>query len=251
MRRRIELAAAALLIFCGQSHSAIVRYDFTGEITSAIDNDPPTTPAIIFGTEIAIGDAVTGFFEFDTAAAETASQPGASAYNQSPPLMFQIQVEGSVFRNDGVFATSVGNDLDFGGGTIADAFAISDGVETNVPDLTGTMIVVDDILRDGRISLQFNDFDATAFISTALPSSLNLADFELSPLSLGVPGATGRIFGTEPSGQVNPFVYSAEFSIDSLTLTAVPEPTAMAFCGLAGICGLSRRRRNALKPAHW
>ncbi len=88
-----------------------------------------------------------------------------------------------------------------------------------------------------RFDITFTDDDATAFSSAMLPTTLDLGSFEL---------AEGTIRGTRPSGQANPLFYQVTFRIDTITATAVPEPSAATFlacCGTVAVVVFRRRRR--------
>lgn len=224
--------------------AAIVRFDFAGEVTNVFDNDPGTNPDLIFGTPVTDGMSVTGFFYLDDAAAQTDGFVGltgtAAQYDQNLIEGFQINLGGSIFESTGVYNTAVINDFTSAvGQTPLDAFVISDGVSTGFTDITGTEILVNGSPESGRIGIQFDDADATAFSSDSLPSTLNLSDFE---------SITATIDGEEPFPGGAPFVYSVDFSINSITATAVPEPSTLAVLGIAGTSLMarsrSRRRRD-------
>lgn len=216
---------------------AIVFFEFTGTITSVISNDPDN-PSAIFGAIVAPGDPVSGYFSLDTTAPVVGSEDGitgsGTAYGQNQPFRIFLEMGGVPFESDGLFIATVVNDFfNTTGGTPIDGFGVSDGVETG-PDLSGTTILVNGEVKSGWINLQFIDSTATAFDSTAIPTSLNLSDFNF---------AGGRVGGTEPSGQINPFFYSATFSIDSMQVTAIPEPS-LTLLGSVVVLGMVVRGRR-------
>ncbi|MCC9644400.1 PEP-CTERM sorting domain-containing protein [Rhodopirellula sp. JC740] len=200
---------------------------------------------MIFGNLITDGMSVTGFFFLDDAAPQTDGFAGltgsAAQYDQNVTQGFQINIGGSTFESTGVYNTAVINDFTSAvGQTPLDAFVVADGVSTGFADITGTEILVNGSPGSGRIGIQFDDADATAFSSDGLPTVLNLSDFE---------SITATIDGEEPfPGGGAPFVYSVDFSVDTISVTAVPEPSMLAALGIAGTSLMarsrSRRRRD-------
>jgi hypothetical protein len=234
----------------GQSASkaAIITFNYTGTVNNRFNNGLPD-PSDIFGLTVNVGDAVTGSFTLDTAAPLFGSLNGAlsgsaAGYTQSLPLNIRANLGGGLFTSEGDFASSIANDLqDNATFPVFEQLSISDGVSSGFQNITGDTILLNGNQETARFALTFTDNDATAFDSILLPTSLDLGEFEI---------AEGTISGTRPSGQANPLFYSATFSIDTLTVSAVPEPSTMAF--LACVAGgaavrVSRRVRTTCEPS--
>lgn len=217
------LAVVAVLAPSSAADSATIRYDFDGTIVNRFNNGLPD-PSDIFGLTVEVGDSVSGSFTIDTDAPVFGSLNGsisgaAAGYTQSPPQTLSVDLAGGVFSSDGVFASSIANDfqddLSF---PPFEQFSVSDGVSSGSADVSGSTIQLNGGSETAQLSLTFTDNDTTAFNSVALPTSLTLADFEI---------AEGTISGTRPSGNINPFFYQATFQIDSITATAIPEPSTL------------------------
>lgn len=212
----------------------IFSFNFTGRVTE--------TSGTTFGAVANVNDPLTGSFTIDTDAAVTNTLPGAGGagstvvYNQTvAAAKFSVTVDGVVFESDGVLQTSVANDFAFfAGAPPIDFFVIGDGVETGLANTTGDTILVDGSQQLGRVSLQLSDDTASAFGSTSLPSSFALSDFDQ---------IQGRINGTDSQGQFGSLTYQ----LDSLTATAVPEPSAsLLLASLVAALSVLRRRRSSL-----
>lgn len=236
--------ACLLITISSQANADLVQFNFTGTISAAFDNDPGSNPDTVFGAVVGVGDSVSGFFSYDTNAAETDSVTGltggGSSYHQNLPYKIHVEMDGVVFESDGLFDTTVLNDFTFASGqTPIDIFGTADGVEGSQADVTGVTMFVDGVAQDGRIGLQFNDDDATAFASTALPTAFNLSDFEF---------AEGRIVGTDSGG----IFHFATFNFTSLeaATASVPEPSSLSLLGMAtlGLISFRRSRRRRIAP---
>jgi hypothetical protein len=234
----------ALMVLGGTAARAeLVRFAFEGTVTNRFNNGLPDA-SDIFGLSVNVGDAVHGSFTIDTAATVFGSAVGAAGgsaagYTQVAPQDMQVFLAGGVFSSIGDFASSIAND--YQDNPLFDPFeqfTVHDGVSSGSPNLTGDTILLDGSPETARMRLEFTDLDATAFDSTALPDSLNLADFEI---------AEGTISGTRPSGQFNPFFYQATFRVNSISssVVAVPEPSMVAaLCGVVAAVSLRNRRRH-------
>ncbi|QDT07661.1 hypothetical protein K227x_60890 [Rubripirellula lacrimiformis] len=235
-------ACALLTILSSSADAAIVRFDFDGTVFRRFNNGLPDA-SDIFGLSVTTGDAVSGSFTIDTAATVfgslTGSVSGAAAgYTQTLPGGIRVELAGGTFTSDGDYATSIAHDFQDGTNPTAfEQFALSDGVSSGSQNITGDTILLNANPETARLGFTFQDNDFAAFSSTTLPTSLDLSLFEI---------ASGAISGTRPSGQTNPFFYSVEFSIDSITATAVPEPSSMALlASVAGVAMVLRRRRHS------
>lgn len=189
----------------------IIVFQFTGAVTSRFNNGSTIgLPADrIFDATINVGNSVNGFFNIDTSLVPVETQPGAARYLQSSPLLFQANINGTVVETIGDFSFSILND--FSGTT--DGFAIIDGQSTNLTSGSGTTISFGGAAETASLQLNLVDIQGTAFNSTSPPATIPLAQME---------NRFVQIFGTR-SG----ITYSVDFRID--TLTAVPEPSSLAF----------------------
>lgn len=219
--------------------AAIVQFDFVGTVTNRFNNGLPD-PSDIFGLSVEMGDAVTGSFTIDTSVTPFLTIDGAiggsaAGYMQMPPLGISVNLAGGVFSSDGNFSSATVNE--FQNDAMfppSEQFGVSDGVSSGTQDVSGDTILLDGSPETARLAITFTDFDLTAFSSTMLPTSLDLSQFEISE---------GTVSGTRPSGQANPFFYQAAFRIDSITATAIPEPSAIAFLGCITVTASLRRKR--------
>lgn len=234
----LALLLGLSFITANPASGEVVRFDFTGTVTNAFDNTPGDGDQI-FDSNVTEGDAVTGSFTLDTSVVPFATIDGGfsgsgSGYSQSSVIGLTVALNGVTYSNDGAYNSGVVNDFrNAAAEPVFESFSVSDGEANGFDSTSGSDLLVDGVPRDAYLSLQFNDNDGTAFSSTALPTSLDLSQFEI---------AEGRIDATEPSGQFNPFVYAAFFSIDSITVTAVPEPGSVLLLSLLGTGPLLRRR---------
>lgn len=232
-----------MLLFCGLSATAnaqILRYDFSGTVDAASAMDPTATSQNIFGAITSPGDAYTGFFEIDLGSPQDVVIPGtvsgsAIGYEINPPLRMQLLLNGVTFENDGTFLAGVTNDFsDDASFPAVDALSIFDGVDPLFPgeDFVGSTFLAGGVQQSGIFAITFSDESANAFSSSDLPSNLNLSDF-------GFFGAGGIISGLDDDmNQIG-----INFFIDSISVTAVPEPSSFCFVAVSAVVVLRRRRR--------
>ena len=229
-----------LLCFSVSARAEVVQYVFEGTVINRFNNGL-ADPSDIFGLSVNVGDSVVGYFSLDTSAPvfATASGPvagSAKGYTQSSPQEIRINLGGGVFASDGDFVSSTVNDYDDGSiFPTFDSFTVNDGVASGSTNLTGDTIRLNDGLETAKLSVDFRDDDATVLDSTALPTSLNADSFEL---------ASGTINGTRPSGQLNPYSYYVSFSVDSVSVMAVPEPSSFPLLLLVGYLTATQRRKR-------
>ncbi|MCC9602265.1 hypothetical protein LOC67_17055 [Stieleria sp. JC731] len=221
--------------------AAIISYEFSGTVTSVFDNNFSDSQNLIFGTPVTVGDSVSGIFTYDDNApliGPIAVPSGsASQFTQIQPQSISVSIAGLQIGSLGDFTTVVADDVEFAPGAPLDLFSIWDGEPQGFSPFTGTEIMANGEVETGGIGLSFQDTDGTAFGSSGLPAALNLGEFET---------AYGRIDGSEPfPGGGAPSLYSIDFSIDSISVTAIPEPSCiLPLAGLAAILCHSRRRRR-------
>ena len=106
-----------------------------------------------------------------------------------------------------------------------DGLFVGDGlidVVNGVPaDLSGTNFLANGSpVSNGTIGVQFIDTTASLYNSTLLPTSLDLADFDL---------VDGIISSFDDAG----FVSQISFSVDTLEASSVPEPSCLVLLMLA------------------
>ncbi len=240
-----KLFCALAMFVIGSSSKAkaeLVRYDFTGTVTNAFDNNFADPNVLLYDTVVAVDDNITGYFFLNTSATPYATIDGdvagsGAGYAQAVPQGFRFQINGSTLTNEGAYNAGIANDyVPVLGALPFESLAISDGEQDTWVSQQGTQINVDGNLEDGYMSLQFNDNDATAFSSTDLPSTIDLADFEI---------ASGTVRGTRPTGTGGaPFSYSLDFTVETLSVTAIPEPGSLAVLSGLGVIVSTRRRRR-------
>lgn len=155
------------------------------------------------------------------------------------------------------YDTDTPADLSFGGigeydqsASFPMSFTIEQGgVSSSVTGEVGMILVSDEASGDGFIVnifgpnassliLSLGDSTGTAFSSDALPTSLDLSQFDSASLGAG--------FGE--NGQP---IASGEITSLSLRTSAVPEPTTLVGAGLAGVgfLGYELRRRRKVAAA--
>jgi len=210
MRRSRLLGAAfacVVALISTSPYASIVIYDFTGTITDAGN---------IAGVSASLGDTIIGQFAYDTATSDSNADPTLGAYLHPgiiPPLMITLP-SGSITFGDftSVFVT-VDTDLNIAAGA---------------PDPT---VSGNNLDHDITFSLKPT---STVLATDALPSIIDLNDFD------SVIGAFSSFsLANGPAG--DPIFYS----IDTLTLRAVPIPSALWLfgSGLLGMVGIFRKKK--------
>jgi len=186
------------------SLASIIIYDIIGTVTDAGN---------IAGVSASLGDTIIGQFAYDTATSDSNADPALGAYQHpgiTPPLMITLP-GGSITFGDftSVFVTADTNI----------------NIAAGAPDPTVSGNKLD---HDIIFSLKPT---STALATDALPSSIDLNDFD------SVTGAFSSFsLANGPAG--DPIFYS----IDTLTLRTVPIPPALWLfgSGLLGLVGISR-----------
>lgn len=220
------LAVGTLLAFFGSSpaQAALVSYNFAGAITTASD------PLVNFG--IVVGNPLAGSFTYDTSLGVVSSGPGNVVYEQSAPLTFSVTVNGVQYSAANSSAPLRVQVTDNSGG-LNDQFVFHTVFAGSlVHPLSGSYPF-------SNMALSLHDSSATVFSSTAIPSSLDLNDFDIAGFSLNLSQALG-----EPESET--------LFLGSITsLTPVPEPGSLVLLltALPLMIRLSRRRRLSI-PDH-
>jgi len=236
----------SLILVCSLAslgHAQVVRYDITGFVTFADDSASTTATSLVFGAQANAGSPVAGFFELDLSAPQTGSSNfgglsgSVSTFDFNSPLNVVLNLGGIQFESDGTYVAAVANDLvDPYDGSAFDGFAVGDGLvdatSGTLTGLSGTTFLADGIpISNGTFALQFIDTTASLFNSTSLPTSLDLADFDL------VDGLISSFDDGASFRQIS-------FSIDTLEVASVPEPSGLVLLLMAatGYTTLLRRR---------
>ena len=214
------LAVATLVALCGSApaQAALVSYNFAGTITSA--GDP------LGNFSISTGDPFAGSFTYDTTLAVALSGPGNVLYEKPAPIApmaFSLTVNGTQYtaaNSSAPLGLQVTNDA----GGLQDQFVYRTAFGGSlVHPLSGSYLF-------SNMALSLHDSTGGVFSSTAIPSSLDLNDFDLTGISLnlsqnlGDPGSETLFLGP----------------ITSLTL--VPEPSSvMLMLTAVSLIGFARR----------
>ena len=200
-------ALAGCFTFANPVSSATVDYGFTASFDRSFGTVTNTTI-------LSLGTSVSGSLTYDTTAADfRTDRSNFGSYFQAGDLFL-----------DGV---SLGTPT-----AARDRVTVSDGVS-----ISGSDVFTIEQSFDTSLLLQFSMRDASGsvFQSDALPSSLNLADFDLAyvgiyELSFATGSAQGNIVG------------GREFTLTSLQPPAVPLPAGGVLL-LTGCLALMWRRR--------
>jgi hypothetical protein len=200
--------ACVVALISTSSYSSIIIYDFTGTVTDAGN---------IAGVSASIGDTIIGKFAYDTATSDSNADPTLGDYINfgiTPPLMITLP-SGSI--------------------TFGDFTSVFVTVDTNIniaaglPDPTAPGFYID---HDIIFSLNST---STALATDAIPTNIDLNDFD-------------SVIGTFSSFNFNLFLPTGDpiqYSIDTLTIRAVPIPSAVWLfgSGLLGLIGISKRKK--------
>jgi hypothetical protein len=219
-----------LLGLCSLSGSAradLVTITFTGHVTQKTDPTNLVSPS--FG---ALGTTVSGVLQYDTALPPLAGGPSVADYAYSK---FSLSLNGTTLPGHLV---PVGDDV-----TVTDASfgaLFHAGGTLNDPGLFAHF-------SGGFTAFDLNDFTATAFSGTALPTSLNLAAFQEKTFHINLQATDlATLAPSEPRS------VDVSGTIDSLTVEArkpeaAPEPASCLLfgIGLLGTVALAGRGRRA------
>ncbi len=205
IERTASLAAALLLLAAGTAEAALVTFQFTG------------TVAVSSVAGVSSGDAIKGFYTFDTAVADTFEEPPPIPDGSGPHVGIYPQVTAAGFQ---VGALTVLTTFSNGGSgailTLNDRFGL-DGYSVNVGAL---------------FSLSLQDADQTALTSDDLPvTPPDVSLFESTQFYYNV----GAIIGS-----LNTLVIGPPNVVE-----AVPAPAALSvLLGGLAILGMAQGRRR-------
>ena len=215
------LAVGTLLAFCGSApaEAALVSYNFSGAITTASD------PLASFG--ISPGDTFAGSFTYDTSLSVVSSGPGNVLYEQPVPIApsaLSVTVNGVQYaaaNSSAPLRIQVTNNA----GGLQDQFVYHTVFAGSlVQPLSGSYPF-------SNMALSLHDSSGTVFSSTAIPSSLDLTDFDVAMFSINLSQDLG-----DPASET--------LFLGTITwLTSVPEPgSLMLMLTALPLIGLARRR---------
>ena len=163
----------------------------------------------------------------DTATDTNVGDPSRGEYDAGL-ISFSATLDGQTVASGLFPSLFVGNDL--GGPTFFDEFTVGSqgaGLNVSFPGLGPYTSAI--------VNMRLSDSTQSVFSDDSLPTSLNLADFDLAFIAV-------LLFP-----QTNDFNTRVDATITSLTVTVVPEvpePTtlALACLGLVGVACVRRRR---------
>lgn len=227
----VLVALVGLTCLADHSTADVVHFQFTGTVTSAFDNDPNNNQNNVFGEDVGVGDQVTGTFTFDTDLAPTADLGNAAEYSPKSPSFFSVQMGSTTYSSDGIFYAAVADN--FGATDPQDVFVMIDGEDDDPATNVGDTILVDGDVLTGFMSWRIFDSSAGSLSSTMLPSLSNIENFDFTE---------GEVSGTDTNGIFG----LARYSIDSVSVVAIPEPSSsvLLLAGLASVIAMRRSKKQ-------
>ncbi len=202
----LHAALTVLLVLVASSaHALLIRLDFAGTV------DVVSDPAGEFTGLIASGDPFSGQLVYDTDLVDTESSASWGRYLAASTSL--VGTFGSFTETNGPYEVLL-NVYD-GRNVIAPNPALDDALSASVrpPSGSGTY---------STLSVTLGDKTASAFGSDALPSSLDLADFDFARATLVCTSHINRICEN---------YWFIQGEIDALSVEVVPEPSTITLLG--------------------
>jgi hypothetical protein len=207
LRLGLTLAAGASLALASAAPATQLIVSFTGSV-SIVD------PAL--ASQFAIGDPIAGTVVYESTTPDIQPDPTFAVYSGA--------VGSGAFMFGSYSATGSSGSITVQLGTSSDSFEAFVGSVTGAP--VGSFAVTD-------LGLRLEDSSATVFPDDSLPTSLDLADFDIARATIGFDD--GNSFA----------LVLADLSALSVTPVSVPEPSAAGLVAGAFAWFAWRRRRPA------
>lgn len=231
------LAAASIAILSTGAHAAIVKYRYDAQVTAVTEYDPATDiytdvgSSAFAGTAVAVGDRISGVFQFDSFAGLSSYQPA-----QTPGAIVRSYDAGAtdfisyVDQDSALAFTSMPSLNWLGMSFVQDSAPVPGAFATD--SFLMTLPATDGAFFNGA-TMWLADAYGNAFGSAGMPSTLDLAAFQ----SAGMEAGFLRISDKAYMG------FSADLT--SLERVDVPEPGSLCLFAIAGSALLRTRRKRA------
>jgi hypothetical protein len=201
-----------LCLFAGSRYAngVQVRFDYSGEVTAVQDPDD------VLGGSVTVGTPFSGMWIYETTTPDYSPDPSAGMYNNAVSA-WTLAMGGNNWQFAPPTEILVSNPA-----TGWDSFEQDGAMQPAFGSI------------DSDLLFTLTDHDGSAMDSDALPTSLNVSEFEIRQLDLlydfDAPTRTVYVGGT----------------INSISSATVPEPSALALLGVAAgfLVYASRRRRR-------
>jgi hypothetical protein len=236
----MQVFAAGLIFSAGSAAQAMVlTYTYQAKVSSVVENAGPgaafvdVTQSDFAGTPVAIGDIVTGSFQYDTSVALGSYQPA-----QEAGVDYRVYASGAndyityVDKRSGLAFTSMPTLNWLGLNQIHDSVPTSGNFAPDFFSMSRSAI--NDTMYAGA-QMWFNDLYGNAFQSGAMPTQLDLAAFQFASVDATFLRVSDKAY----------MRFSADIS--SLQRVDLPEPSSAFLFAIAagGLFGLRRMRRTS------